>query len=154
MQDICSSNPPVFPGICDRNKSRAQHHRSLKLDSKLKYLKKCLVSGRFYYKPTSFWINKKVQNFLIWCFNLDWYQQQIKNKIIITKDTISAIDHITNSIINNEFKTADISDHLPIIYAFKLKMKLISLKLSVYINILLKGTLMQIWKFFNMFVFV
>ena len=62
----------------------------------------------------------------------------------ITKDTISAIDHITNSIINNEFKTADISDHFPIIYAFKLKMNLISLKLSFYINVLLKRTLMQI----------
>ena len=60
----------------------------------------------------------------------------------ITKDTISAIDHITNSIINNEFKTADISDHFSIIYAFKLEMNLISLKLSFYINILLKGTLM------------
>ena len=48
----------------------------------------------------------------------------------ITKDTISAIVHTkTNSIINNEFKTAiltaDISDHLPIIYAFKLKTKLV-----------------------------
>ena len=62
----------------------------------------------------------------------------------ITKDTISAIDHITNSIINSEFKTADISDHFSIIYAFKLEMNLISLKLSFYINILLKGTLMQI----------
>ena len=47
----------------------------------------------------------------------------------ITKDNISAIDHIiTNSIINKEFKitilTADISDHFPIIYAFNLKTKL------------------------------
>ena len=61
----------------------------------------------------------------------------------ITKDTISAIDHITNSIIKNEFKAADISYHFPIIYAFKLKMNLISLKLSFYISVLLKGTLMQ-----------
>ena len=42
----------------------------------------------------------------------------------ITKDTISAIVHTkTNSIINNEFKTAiltaDISDHFPIISTFK-----------------------------------
>ena len=47
----------------------------------------------------------------------------------ITKDTISAIDHIiTSSIINNEFKTdiltADISNHFPLIKAFKLKTKL------------------------------
>ena len=62
----------------------------------------------------------------------------------ITKDTISAIDYITNSIIKSEFKTVTISDHFLIIYAFKLKMKLISLKLSFYINVLLKGTLMQI----------
>ena len=37
-QEIRSSNPPVDTGICDPNKSRARHHRSLKLGSKLKYL--------------------------------------------------------------------------------------------------------------------
>ena len=47
----------------------------------------------------------------------------------VTKETISAIDHIiTNSVINNEFKNeilkADISEHFPIIYGFKLKTKL------------------------------
>ena len=47
----------------------------------------------------------------------------------ITKDTISAIDHIIiNSIINSEFKiailAADISDYFPIIYAIELKLKL------------------------------
>ena len=39
MQEIRSSNPPVVTGICDPNKSRARHHRSFKLGSKLKYLK-------------------------------------------------------------------------------------------------------------------
>ena len=39
MREICSSNPPVVTGICDSNKFRARHHRSLKLGSKLKYLK-------------------------------------------------------------------------------------------------------------------
>ena len=44
----------------------------------------------------------------------------------VTNKTISAIDHIiTNSIYNNKFKTGiiktDISDHFPIIYAFKLR---------------------------------
>ena len=39
MQEISSSNPPVVTGICDPNKSRARHHHSLKLGSKLKYLK-------------------------------------------------------------------------------------------------------------------
>ena len=38
MQEIRSSNPPVVAEICDWNKSWAQHHRSLKLGSKLKYL--------------------------------------------------------------------------------------------------------------------
>ena len=38
MQEIRSSNPPVITGICDPNKSRARHHRSLKLGSKLKNL--------------------------------------------------------------------------------------------------------------------
>ena len=38
MQEIRSSNPPVVTIICDPNKSRARHHRSLKLGSKLKYI--------------------------------------------------------------------------------------------------------------------
>ena len=40
MQEIRSSNPPVITGIRDPNKSRARHHRSLKLGSELKYLNK------------------------------------------------------------------------------------------------------------------
>ena len=36
MQEIRSSKPPVVTGICDPNKSRSWHHRSLKLSSKLK----------------------------------------------------------------------------------------------------------------------
>ena len=43
MQEIRSSKPPVVTGICDLNKSRARHHRSLKLGSKLKYLNKVLL---------------------------------------------------------------------------------------------------------------
>ena len=44
----------------------------------------------------------------------------------MTNKAISAIDHIiTNSIYNNDFKTGiiktDISDHFPVIYAFKLR---------------------------------
>ena len=38
MHEIRNSNPPMAAGICDSNKSRAGHHRSLKLGSKLKYL--------------------------------------------------------------------------------------------------------------------
>ena len=40
MQEICNLNPPVITRICDPNKSRSQHHRSLKLGLKLKYLNK------------------------------------------------------------------------------------------------------------------
>ena len=38
MQKIHSLNLPVVTGICDPNKSWAQHLCSLKLGSKLKYL--------------------------------------------------------------------------------------------------------------------
>ena len=38
MQEIHSSNPLVVTGICDPNKSWAQHHCSLKLGLRLKYL--------------------------------------------------------------------------------------------------------------------
>ena len=31
MQEIRSSNPPVFTGICDPNNSRARHHRKKNL---------------------------------------------------------------------------------------------------------------------------
>ena len=34
MQEIRSSNPPVVTGIFDPNKSRARHHRRIKLDVK------------------------------------------------------------------------------------------------------------------------
>ena len=34
----------------------------------------------------------------------------------ITKDKISAIDHVANSITNNKFKTVDISDHFAICF--------------------------------------
>ena len=37
MQDIRSSNLSAVTGICDPNKCRARHHRSLKLGSKLTY---------------------------------------------------------------------------------------------------------------------
>ena len=43
MQEIHSSNPREVTGICDPNKFRAQHHRSLKLGSKLKYINYIIV---------------------------------------------------------------------------------------------------------------
>ena len=42
MQEICSSNPPVVTGICDPNKSQAQHHHIRKCFF-FKYIK-CLKS--------------------------------------------------------------------------------------------------------------
>ena len=40
MQEIGSSNPRVVTGTSDPNRSRARHHRSLKLGLKFKYLNK------------------------------------------------------------------------------------------------------------------
>ena len=103
--------------------------------------KKVLLAGGYNINLLHFQQKKKIQHFVNMMFQFGLVPTTNK-PTRITKDTISAIDHITNSIINNEFKTADISDHFSIIYAFKLEMNLISLKLSFYINVLLKGTLM------------
>ena len=40
MQEICSSNPPVVNGICDSNKSRAQHHHMFIVPVKIRYMNK------------------------------------------------------------------------------------------------------------------
>ena len=84
--------------------------------------------GHFNLNLLHFEENKKVQSFINLAFQFGLVPATNK-PTRITKDTVSAIDHIiTNSIINSEFKsailTADISDHFPIIYTFKLKMKL------------------------------
>ena len=60
MQEICSPNPPVLTGICDLNKSRARHHRSLKLGSKLKYFNHNMMNQTL---PTDKSEEKKVLNF-------------------------------------------------------------------------------------------
>ena len=97
--------------------------------------KSILLAGDFNTKLLPFEQNKKVQNF-------DNVMLQpglvpATNKSARTKKgTISAIDYTTtNSIINNKFKTAiltaDISDHFPIIYTFKLKAKLDIHKISM-----------------------
>ena len=39
-EETHNSNPPVVTGICNPNKSQVRHQHSLKLGSKLKYLKK------------------------------------------------------------------------------------------------------------------
>ena len=44
MQEICRSNTPVVTGICDTNKSQVQHHYSLRPGSKLKYLRKMIIT--------------------------------------------------------------------------------------------------------------
>ena len=80
------------------------------------------MAGDFNINLLHFEQNKKVQNFINLMFQFGLVPTTSKPKV--TKDTISAIDHIiANSIINNEFKTAiltaDISDHFPIISAFK-----------------------------------
>ena len=83
------------------------------------------LAGDFNASLLHFEKNKKVQNFINLTFQFGLVPTTNKPKRI-TKDTISAIDHlVTNSIINNQFKTsiltADISDHFPILYAFNFK---------------------------------
>ena len=76
------------------------------------------MAGDFQINLLYFEQNKKVQNFINLMFQSGLVSTT--NKLTrITKDTISAIDHIiTNSIINSEFRTAiltaDISDHFPL----------------------------------------
>ena len=84
--------------------------------------------GNFNLNLLHFEENKKVRSFINLMFQFGLVPATNK-PTRITKDTVSAIDHIiTNSIINGEFKSAilaaDISDHFLIIYTFKLKMKL------------------------------
>ena len=69
--------------------------------------------------------NMKVQNFVNLMFQFGLVPT-INKPTRVTNKTISAIEHIiTNSIYNNDFKTAiirtDISDHFPIIYVSKLR---------------------------------
>ena len=60
MQEICSSNPPVVPGICDPDNSRAQHHHKLSFSNNVKeiqisnkriklfeYLRNCIIWNGF-----------------------------------------------------------------------------------------------------------
>ena len=87
--------------------------------------KSILLAGDFDIKLLHFELNKKIQNFINLMFQFGLVPTTNKPARIM-KDTISAIDHkITNSIINDEFKTAiltaDISEYFPKIYAFKLK---------------------------------
>ena len=69
----------------------------------------------------------------------------------LTKNKVSAIDHIiTNSIINNELKTAiltaDISDHFQVIYAFKLKTKLDIPKTQILYKCIINKNLIKAFK--------
>ena len=87
--------------------------------------KSVILAGDFNINVLDFEQNKKVQNFINLMFQFGLVPT-INKPTRVTNKTISAVDHIiTNSIYNNEFKTGivktDISDHFPIIYAFKLK---------------------------------
>ena len=84
-----------------------------------------MLAGDFNANLLHFEQNKKVQNFINLTFQFGLVPTTNK-PTGITKDTISAIDHlVTDSIINNQFKTsiltADISDHFSILYAFNFK---------------------------------
>ena len=55
MQMIRNSNPPAITRICDRNKSRAWHHCSLKHGSKLKYLNLSMLSRVMVFRTLFTW---------------------------------------------------------------------------------------------------
>ena len=87
--------------------------------------KNVILAGDFNINVLDFEQNKKVQNFVSLMFQFGLVPT-INKPTRVTNKTISAIDHIiTNSIYNNDFKTGiiktDISDHFPVIYAFKLR---------------------------------
>ena len=87
--------------------------------------KSVILAGDFNINVLDFEQNKKVQNFVNLMFQFGLVPT-INKPTRVTNKTISAIDHIiTNSIYNNDFKTAiirtDISDHFPITYTFKLR---------------------------------
>ena len=110
------------------------------------------MAGEFYINLLHFEQNKKVQNFINLTFQFGLVPTA-NTPIRITKisDKISATDHtVTNSIINNKFKTAiltaDTSDHFPIVYAFKLKTKLDNLNYFFYERIV-KESLIKAFKF-------
>ena len=84
-----------------------------------------IFAGDFNINVLDFEQNKNVQNFVNLMFQFGLVPT-INKPTRVTNKTISAIDHIiTNSIYNNNFKTGiiktDISDHFPIIRAFKLR---------------------------------
>ena len=71
----------MVTGICDPNKSQARHHQSLKLGSKLKYLKM---------KKNNFEINLKSQNRKDAI--LRFKEQQILNQGVATCEQTETVD--------------------------------------------------------------
>ena len=87
--------------------------------------KNVIFAGDFNIIVLDFEQNKMVKDFVNLMFQFGLVPTRNK-PTRVTNKTISAIDHIiTNFIYNNDFKTGiiktDISDHSPIIYAFKLR---------------------------------
>ena len=62
MREIHSSNPPVVTGICDPNKSRAQHHCNKELLIKLSAKKSFKVS--IVYSATKYIKNNEANGFV------------------------------------------------------------------------------------------
>ena len=101
-----------------------------------------ISAGDFNINVLDFEQKKKVQHFVNLMFQFG-LATTINKPSRVTNKTISVIDHIiTNSIYNNKFKTGirktDISDHFPIIYAFKLRSSMSSEnhpKIDICINV-------------------
>ena len=87
--------------------------------------KNVILAGDVNINVLDFEQNRKVQNFVILMFEFGLVPT-INKPIRVTNKTISTINYIiTNSIFNNDLKAAiikpDISDHFPIMHAFKLE---------------------------------
>ena len=104
--------------------------------------KSVILAGDFNINVLELEQNKKVQNFVYLMFQFGLVPS-INKPTRVTNKTISAVDHIiTNSIYSNTFKTGimktDISDHFPIIYAFKFRSSMSSgnhQKIDICINV-------------------
>ena len=86
MQEICISIPLVVTGVWDLNKSGTQHHRSLKLGSKLKYLNIISVTFNFHVKTSRLSSLKNLQSigFAIIVFSVKYRSYEKQHSFLLT----------------------------------------------------------------------
>ena len=89
MQDIRSSGPPVVTGLYDLNKSRARHHRSLKLGSKWRYLRSLVYAFKGYIFTIFIWMS----GWLLLAAAIVQYQHKIKLLNFKTNRTVFFVNY-------------------------------------------------------------